>query len=165
MTLLDLKSYFENYAAKHVELKHIPGTDRSKWSFFAIHDDQNINDFAKTCRLDLFMILMSYHKQMIKPQSVNYNWDKSIAFMVLKKVPNKDQALIIDALSQTEVICNDFCTRLIADRHTLLDSMDIGSVDMQPIGPIGDNAYGQICMFTLVDWFDQRVDQSRWLNA
>lgn len=164
MTLEYLKSYFEGYAARHVDLQHVPGADKSKWKFFCMDTDQSTSEFIRTAKMDLFMILMPYHKTQNKTNAANYTWNKHVAFMILKRVPGKEQDAIIAAKSLCEVIGDDFCTRIINDRHIDLDSTEDGTMAAEPVGPLGDNYYGQIYMFTWLDWFDQRVNPDRWIG-
>lgn len=161
MKLADLSSYFEAYATRHVLLNH-DAADKKKQAFYCVQTDQNLNEFVRSCSMDLFIALMPYEKAMNKTNAQNYEWNKHIAFVVLKKVSGKEQPNIIAAQSLCEQIGDDFCTRFINDRHVLIDSIEDGSFHAVPVGPLGENAYGYMYMFTLLDYFDQRVDASRW---
>lgn len=162
MTLLELKDYFEDYAKKHVELRHDPTDDKRK-SFYCLNTEDKANEYVRNSPMDLVMLLMTYDKAQTPPAGENYNWDKNMCFFVLKRCEPSDNDAIIAAQSQCEVIADDFCTVMIADRTTKLSSLVSGSVTMSPIGPVVNSHYGYICMFNIVDSFNQYVDPNRWL--
>lgn len=160
-TLLDLKTYFENYATKHVELQHVTG-DASKATFFCMNTEKNTEEFIRNNPMDLIMILLVPDKTL-SSQADNYVFHKHVAYLVLQRCPDPNNEAIVAAQNRCEVICNDFLTVLIKDRHELIDSMQPDTVDITPIGPMGDMHYGYMTMFRLEDYFDQNVDPDRWL--
>lgn len=161
MNLNDLKTYFENYATMHVDLKHDPETE-GKATFFCMNTEKKTDEFIRNNTLDLIMILLVPDKQMAKSGDT-FSWDKNVAYLILQRCPDNTSDAIVQAQNKCEQIGEDFLTRLIADRHTLVDSIDAGSVDVQPVGPMGDNHYGFITMFKLIDLFESEVNPDRWL--
>lgn len=158
MTFNEIKTYFENYARLHVVLKH---TDANP-SFFALNNDKNADDFIRNLKQSTIMVLMTYDKKLFPPRGENYNWDKSLCFFVLKRSTTKN-ADIVQAQNDCEIIGNDFCSRLIDDRNTLITGFVQESFAMMPVGPMSDNFFGQACLFSMVDNYDYRVDESRWV--
>lgn len=162
MTLNELTAYFSNYAQLHILLQHDP-VNESKATFFCMNTDVNINEFIRNNPLDLIMILLVPDKQLAKSGDT-YSWDKNVAYIVLQRTTDKTNGAIVAAQNICEQVGEDFLTRLIADRHTLVDSIEDGSIDVQPVGPVGDNHYGFMTMFKLVDLFDQTVNPARWIS-
>jgi hypothetical protein len=160
MTLADLKAYFEHYATLHVDLLHNPASVDTT-TFFCMNIEKNTDEFIRDNPLDLIMILLVPDKSL-KQSGDNYSYDKHVAYLVLQRCPDKTNDAIITAQNFCELIADDFVTRLINDRHVLIDGFDTGSVKTEPIGPMGDNHYGFITMFTLIDLFDEQVDPNRW---
>lgn len=161
MTLLELKNYFENYAILHKELLHNPAVEKLK-TFFCVNAEANADQYIREAVMDLIFVLMPYDKGITKTNADNYNWSKNTAFLVLQRCADNDNESIIAAQSRCEVIANDFVTRLLADRTTLIRGLDAASFIMEPVGPMGDGHYGYICMFNLIDTFHHWVDESRW---
>lgn len=162
MTLEGLKTYFENLAIHHIELQHNPDDD-TKASFFCMNIEKNTDEFIRNNPLDLIMILLVPDKNLHR-DGANYSWSKHVAYLVLRRVDDKTNANIIAAQNTTEIIAGDIVTRIIADRHSLIDSIEDGSLNMEPVGPMGNQHYGHITMFKLVDLFDEQVDESRWIG-
>lgn len=162
MTLLQIKEYFEDYAKKHVDLKHNPADD-SKKTFYCLNTEDKANDYVRNAPLDLVMLLMPYDKSQTPPSGENYNWNKDVCFFILKRCDPKDNDAIIAAQSHCESIADDFCTVMIADRTTKLTSLESGSITMSPVGPVVNSHYGYICMFSIVDSFNQYVNPDRWI--
>lgn len=162
MTLKEIKAYFEQYAIKQIDLKHDPD-DESKQSFFCLNTEDDANNFIRSIPMDLIMVLMPYDKSLIPSNGENYNWNKNTCFFILKRCEKADYDGIIEAQSLCEQIANDFCSVMIADRHTKLTSLESGSVTMSPVGPVVDSHYGYICVFNIVDSFNHYVNPDRWL--
>lgn len=161
MNLLEMKAYFEGYAIKHVELKHNPD-DEEKKSFYCVNTEDRANEYIRTAPMDLIMVLLPYDKAQTMPSGENYNWNKNTCFMILKRCDNSNNDEIIAAQSQCEIIADDFCTVMIADRTTRLRSLESGSITMNPVGPVVDSHYGYICLFNMIDSFEHWVDPERW---
>jgi len=163
MTLLELKAYFENYAKLHVELKHNPAISKDR-TFFCMNTEENTDEFIRICNLDLMSILLVPDRALNKTGSENWTFNKHIAFLVLKRVQSAENDNIINAQNTCELIINDFVTRLIADRGQQIKSLNDDSLTIHPIGPMGQNHYGFMLMFSVVDWFDQRINPARWTS-
>jgi hypothetical protein len=162
MTLTEIKQYFEQYAVKHIDLKHDP-LDDSKKTFFCLNTEDKANEYIRSSPMDLVMILMPYDKSQTPPAGENYNWNKNTCFLILKRCDKTDNDAIIEAQSHCEQIADDFCTVMIADRHTKLTSLERGSITMSPVGPVVDSHYGYLCVFNIVDAFNQYVNPDRWI--
>jgi hypothetical protein len=158
MTLLELVAYFEYYATRHLDILHTPDEP----AFLASHTDKSIDDIIKLFKKPTFIVLLTPDKKMFPPLGDNYNWDKNVCFFILQHCGRKTIPEIVAAQSFTEVIGNDLCTRLIDDRYTKIRSFKQDSFVMQPVGPISDDCYGQVCMFNLVDEFEWMVNPNRW---
>lgn len=159
MTFNELKAYFQGYAAIHPALQDAP----LKKSFLAVHSEKNADDFIKTCKNQTIMVLVTPDKKLFPPQGENYNWDKFICFFILQNCGRKTEDAITDAQDFCEQVVNDFITRIIADRHTLIRGALQETIVVQPVGPMADDFYGQACMFNLVDGFNYLVDPTRWM--
>jgi hypothetical protein len=162
MTLLELKSYFEAYAIKHLELKHDP-TDDMKRTFFCVNTEDRANDYIRSAPMDLVMILMPYEKDLASASAENYSWSKNTCFFILQRCDIQNNDEIIAAQSRCEQIADDFCSVMIADRYDKLSSLESGSVNMVPVGPVVDSHYGYMCVFNIVDSFGHYVNPNRWL--
>lgn len=162
MTLLELKEYFENYATRHIDLRHDRDDDQKK-TFYCLNTEDSASEYIRNAPLDLIMILFPPDKSQTPPAGENYNWNKNTCFMILKRCELSDNDGVIAAQSHCEEIAGDFCTRMIADQHLLLSSLESGSISMGPVGPIVENHYGYMCMFNIIDTFNQYVDPSRWI--
>ena len=160
MTFNDLKAYFAAYAATNVDLLN---SDSNK-SFIAIHTDKNADDFVKTCKSPIIMVLITYDKKMLPPQAENYNWDVNACFFIIKKVGTNKEADITDAQDACEQVVDDFFTVMVRDRHTLLTGFMEQSFTMHPVGPMFDNFYGQMAVFSIIDNMDQIVNPARWTS-
>ncbi len=160
MTFEEIKTYFANYAAIHPALRHDPVANKS---FIAVHSEKNADDFIKTCKNQTILVLVTPDKKLFPPRGENYNWEKFICFFILQKVGRKNEDAVTATQDTCEQVGNDFFSRIIADRYTLIRSVLQESIVMQPVGPMADDFYGQACMFTLVDEYAYQVDPARWL--
>jgi hypothetical protein len=158
MTFNDLKDYFAHYCALHLDLLH---TSESP-SFFAVNNDKSVDELICTAKKPTIAILLTPEKKLFPVKGEEYIWDKLIFFFVLRKASRTTPDFITSAQNDCEVIGNDFFTRLVADRYTLITSFKQESFQMHPVGPLSDDFYGQCLMFSLEDDFNPAVDPTRW---
>lgn len=160
MTLLEVSAYFEEIAQRHISIQHKPDIE-SKQTYFCLNTDKNADDFIRSREMETIIILLPPDKKLYPPSAENYNWDKHIAFMVLNRCPDTTAANITQAQNLTEVIADDFVCQMLEDRDVLLHGLQEESFVMEPVGPVADCHYGYICMFTLIDQFNQYRNPAR----
>jgi hypothetical protein len=159
MTFNQLAAYFQGYAAIHPALQDSP----TNKAFVGVHTDKSADDFIRTCKSPVILVLVTPDKKLLPPLAENYNWEKMVCFFILRKCARKTEADVVTAQNDCEVIANDFVTRIIEDRHTLITGVQQETITVQPVGPMTDDFYGQAVMFNLIDAFAWEVDSTHWL--
>lgn len=162
MTLLEIYEYFEAYAVTNLELKHVPDDSRNQAFIAALSEDEAADELIRSCQRELIMVMLPYEKRMLPVTMENFVWGKTIVFLVIEKLSKPNGKDIIRAQSRCEQIADDFITKIIADRTEKLGTVELSSFAMQPVGPISDFRYGQICLFNLEDYFEHWVKPERW---
>ncbi len=163
MTLLEIYNYFEAYAVAHPDINHIVGDDLNTAFVSAQTEEESADALIRSCARDLLMVLLPYDKSMLAGGGDSFNWAKGIVFLIIKRLdasPTEKQK--IEAQSFCEEIANDIVSVVMADRMQSFGNVDLKTLHMQAIGPVSDNRYGQICMFTMEDYFEHWVNEDRW---
>lgn len=160
MTLLELAAYFEEIASRHLLLQHDPSSTATA-CFFTLNTDKNADEFIRNLQKETILVLMPPDKKMLPVFAENYNWDKHVAFMTLTRCGDITAQNITAAQNIGELIADDLVRQMIADRDILITGLELETLVMEPVGPISDSFYGYICLFKLVDQFNQYLPTLR----
>lgn len=159
MRFSQLKAYFEDIAAIHVDIRHTA----EQIGFVAVHAEDSADEVIKKLSAPVNIVLITSDKKLFPPKGENFNWDKNICFMVLTRLSRKSVPEIVDAQDNCELVADDIFTMLNQDRYTKLFGFQPETFVMQPVGPVSSDYYGQVCMFQIADNFSSEVNPARWL--
>lgn len=107
--------------------------------------------------------------------SRNLHDNRTYSFMVLDKVPPADYATMATVRQSTYALCIKILSRMMRDYNLDnrvpatrigLRNMDWSSVYYQFVGPLGDNLYGYMVQFTVLNSLNPEIqyNPSHWLD-
>jgi hypothetical protein len=172
MTIKDFVDYFENVAKGNKIISHATPQDRVAFKRI------DIEDVINGIRSDLEGVSMYLESPEIKPADALSDNPRKLfkgAFLIMKPVDVSDVDQILEALDICQTVCDQILAKILNDlkKHKInslhpfkIKGFNVGSVDMQKVGPIFGNSYGYRFTFTLDQTFTSNLilDQADWYS-
>jgi hypothetical protein len=159
----DLVTYFENLAAKHVELRHTA----AKKHFYRFELDEVLTALCRNINYPA-LILEAYDFNYTESRSDNVIKQRNGAFILIDKVTDAgDYNKIHEVWDKLEEIGNDILVKMIADKDSRLEPIirdfDISASHGQPLMVEELGQYGMRFTFSLGSPVNNEPDETRWL--
>lgn len=160
-------AYFENLAARHLEINHVPG---STSAFFYIPVPMNLTEIDNaitSSKSTPLLALDALNGAFDSKQSASYLQTVQGQFFILDKVKVGNSATIRDAQDKCLKIGMDILARMEVDTKGSAPiargaRFVYSNVQYNPVGPMASNHYGYTFRFTVTCPFGYTVNSAIW---
>jgi hypothetical protein len=174
--MFDFITYMRDVATRHVLIQHVED-DETERHFFRVSSLSNMDELLQCISTAKFPAIIAEDFRMgryIDNDSENLMDQQNHTFMVIAPVSIENADDREAVIKSTELIAKNIFSKMFRDKRndhkltekTGLRNLDRASIYYQTVGPLGDNCFGIMISFNMLQQLAKEVvyDDGDWLS-